>query len=100
MHTIEISTDAELEIDEIAAWYDTKVKGLSFRFYDDLDRCIFDISHYPDAFSYYDKRNGIRKHRLNDFPYVVYFEIHPTVIHLLAVIHSASSSSFIRRRLH
>lgn len=37
MHTIEISTDAELEIDEIAAWYDTKVKGLSFRFYNDHD---------------------------------------------------------------
>jgi hypothetical protein len=61
MYAIEINYKAEAEIDSIAKWYDKKVPGLSFRFYDDLDATIKSISQYPSAYSYYNVQKKIRK---------------------------------------
>lgn len=47
MYILEINQKAESEIDKIGHWYDKRVPGLSFRFYDDLDKSIKSISTHP-----------------------------------------------------
>ena len=100
MYSLEINQKAESEIDKIGRWYDKRVPGLSFRFYDDLDKCIKNISTRPFAFSYYDVKRKIRKCSLSSFPYKIYYHVSENTIYLLAVIHSKRSSGYTRRHLH
>ena len=72
MYTIEISADTESEIDEIAKWYDKRVKGLSFKFYNDIDKRISDIIKHPTSFGFYNSKRGIRKCSFHNFPYKIF----------------------------
>ncbi len=100
MYSVEINYKAEAEIDKIGWWYDKRVPGLSFRFYNDLDNCIQKIIAHPSAFGFYDVKKNVRKSSLKIFPYIIYYYVKVNTIYFLAIIHSKRSPDFISRRLH
>ncbi len=59
MYHLEINHTAEAEIEKIGQWYDKRVPGLSFRFYNDMDSAIKKITIHPSTFGYYNAKRKI-----------------------------------------
>lgn len=100
-YKIRYSKRAEVDADEIGAYYDKVSPGLSFRFFNDVNLLIGDLKRNPSAFHYYKKNENVRRANLEIFPFGVFFyisEVEQTVI-LLAIIHKRRSKSFIGRKL-
>ena len=94
-----ISSGASLDTFEIAIWYEKQAPFLGNRFLDDLQQIYDKILSFPEAFGLFNKYSGIRKSRLKDFPYNIYYIIEKTEIRVIAVIHASRSSRFVKRRL-
>jgi toxin ParE1/3/4 len=98
-YQIEISPEAEADADEAGQYYDSKVPGLSLRFFDDLNEAIQSISNNPYSFHSYKLNPAIRRCNLDIFPYGLYFVIDNNNVKVLAIIHERRSKSYIRRKL-
>ncbi len=99
MYNISITNKVESEIDKIGKWYDSKIIGLSIRFYNALDLSFYKLSHIPKSYSFYDIKIGIRKHKLSRFPYIIYYFIEDNTVNILAIIHAHRSNRFIKRSI-
>ena len=99
MYVLEIDKKAEADIDKAAAWYDKRVPGVSFKFYDDIDDCLRVILKYPKAFGYYNVKKQIRKCRLNTFKFHIFYHVYDNIVHVFAVLHERRSKKYIKRRL-
>lgn len=70
-YSVEFSDEAEMNAAEAGEYYDDKVIGLSFRFYDDLRDTIKSIVSNPYSFHIYPPIPGIRRCNLDIFPYAI-----------------------------
>jgi hypothetical protein len=94
-----VSLEASLETIEAATWYEKKAAYLGNRFLDDLQDAYNKIQSRPESFGYFNNQSGVRKGRLDHFPYNVYYIIETTEIRVIAIIHSSRSSRFVKRRI-
>ncbi len=99
MYNISITTKVEDELDKVSKWYDTKIPGLSFRFYNSLDIAFHKLSKIPKSYSFYDTKLQIRKHKLPRFPYIIFYWIDNNIVNIIAVIHAHRSNRFVKRNL-
>lgn len=94
-----ISLQAQLDIQEAVEWYETQAAHLGDRFLTDLQQTFDIISFSPQSSGFYKNNFLIRKGRLNYFPYNVFYIVEKIEIKIIAVIHSARSSRYVKRRL-
>ncbi len=80
-----ISKQAQQEIDDAFAWYESQSLGLGVRFLDDFDRSIRRIVVYP--LSCEEIEPGLRRCLLSRFPFGIIYGIDGDTIVVLAVAH-------------
>ncbi len=68
-----IKPDAEREIKDALAWYESKHKGLGFRFLNIIKAEIAYLQKYPEHFQI--QRYPFRQISIAKFPYVILFTI-------------------------
>ena len=79
--------DVELELIEVALWYDERVEGLGTSFRSAVKAAIEQIRSSP--FSFQEVHEDIRRVGVRPFPYGVYYLVHNDTIHVLGVVHDA-----------
>ena len=85
-HAIEITEEAEAELDESYYWYQDQSYGLGDRFLEAIQRCLEKIDQYPETFRVFYRSQ--RQAQVQGFPFIVLFEIRGTVILVHAVFHT------------
>jgi len=74
---------------EAYEWYEEQQLGLGGRFVFEMERCLSKLEYQPLLYAKIKK--DFRQILLNDFPYVVVFEIFKTDVVIYAVFHTSQS---------
>jgi toxin ParE1/3/4 len=93
---LSIHETAEVEINEIADFYDLVNPGLGMVFITEIHRTIQNIDMFPDAAPIV--RGRIRKRMLLKFPYSLIYSLRPDEIRILAVAHQKRRPFYWRGR--
>lgn len=88
---------AEIELDEAIRWYQTQASGLGDVFLIEVLAAADRIAHHPDAWQLLDE--GVRRCRLNRFPYGLIYAVENGDVLVLAVAHLHRRPDFWRDRL-
>lgn len=93
--------EAENDVIEIAAWYDSRSEGLGDRFVDEFLALLDELAVNPLLSCRRDPRKNIRWRYPRSFPYRVIYEVIPgekTVV-IAAVLHAARNDREWKRRI-
>lgn len=82
---IRFLTAAREELGEAFVWYERQVPGLGFAFLDETDEAVRRIHAYPESFA--EIGRGIRRARLNRFPYGLIYSLEGDGALIVAVAH-------------
>ena len=85
MKPVRFNPDAEAEMIEAAAWYESQQPDLGKRFLASVEDAINRIELKPEI--YLEAETGIRRCLTRTFPYGVLFRIKPNEIEVSAVMH-------------
>jgi plasmid stabilization system protein ParE len=88
---------AETELHQAVQWYESQAPGLGDAFLIEVLSAAERISLYPDAWHSLDK--GLRRCRLNRFPYGLIYAIEDDDILVLAVAHLHREPGYWRNRV-
>jgi toxin ParE1/3/4 len=91
MRQIQLQPVAETELNQAAAWYESRRDNLGAAFLAEIDRCFLRAARNPEQFSVHE--GNIHYINANRFPYRVYFRIEPSRIVILAVFHNRRDPS-------
>jgi len=93
--------EAEIDVIEIAEWYDSRSEGLGDRFVEEFLTVLDKLAINPFLHCRRDKRKNIRWRYLKRFPYRVVFEvIEPDKMVVVAtVLHAARHDREWKRRI-
>lgn len=84
---IEISRLATAELDVARAWYENHRRGLGGEFVEEAAKDVAAIQSGPERYPIY--KNAVRRFVMRQFPYLIYFDIRPTKIRILRVVHAS-----------
>ncbi len=85
MRTLILLPRAEVDVIEVASWYETERLGLGQAFEQDLDGLFARILDGPLQFP--EVEADVRRAMLTRFPYGVFFVVEAAAIVVLAVLH-------------
>src|SRR4051812_35181911 len=85
-----------LETEEVVKWYETQKQGLGILFLEMLNVVVLRIQKSPLQFQAIYK--DIRKARIADFPYNIYFKVHNNEIINLAILHQKRHDKLWKKR--
>lgn len=85
MWRLEVSSEAELEIFEVAFRYERERIGLGIRFETQVNTVFAKLLDNPFQFPVIEE--GVRRAIVRVFPYAVYFTLEADLITVLAVLH-------------
>ena len=74
---------AELELNEAADFYDSKLPGLGTSFVLAIQQSVLQITRYPESTKVV--RANVRRKVLRQFPYNIIYSLTPDTIRILAV---------------
>jgi hypothetical protein len=74
-----------------------QLDGLGNRFEQHLDEAIEKLTTHPSAFGFL--FNGVRKIKLNVFPYIIFYEVKELTVHVYGVIHTKRKPAAYKKRL-
>jgi hypothetical protein len=77
----------EEQLSEIILWYDDQQAGLGDFFLEKFDDTVKYISGFPEGIEI--KRKKFRVAKLDNFPYVIVFELHKIIIEIYSVTHTS-----------
>lgn len=91
-----VRPDAESEMADAAAWYETRSDGLGAEFLRSVDAALQSLARTPLQFPlvYRDVRRALTRR----FPYQIFFVVEEDKVVVLAVFHARRSPSRWRRR--
>jgi toxin ParE1/3/4 len=92
-----ISSEAEAELDEAMTWYQGRREGLGLELQDEVSRALGWIRERPSRGWKYDDF-GYRVHRVNRFPYLVYYLETDQSIWVSAIAHVHREPDYWRGR--
>jgi len=90
--------EAQIDLDEIFAWYEEQQQGLGIKFIDTVDKMLSKISSNPHfAFCIEEARSA----SLSRFPYDIIYLIddYKLQVRVLAIIHQRRDPEWFRQRL-
>lgn len=84
---VHIRSEAEADLEETAAWYETQREGLGEEFLDEAQSTFDRISENPGLYSELHRRT----HRavVHRFPFGVFYRVEETSIVVVAVMHGS-----------
>ena len=94
--SVSIHEIAELELNEAAQYYESKVKGLGFTFLVEVERAIEQIKNNPESSSRILK--AVRRKLLRGFPYSIMYSNVEDTIRILAIAHQKRRPFYWRAR--
>jgi toxin ParE2 len=95
--TVRFLEVAEIELDQAVHWYESQAPGLGESFLIEVLSAIERVSLYPEAWHSFGE--GLRRCRLNRFPYGLIYAVENDDILVLAVAHLHRKPSYWRDRL-
>jgi plasmid stabilization system protein ParE len=84
-YKIEFHPEAETELDEAMAWYESQKEGLSQDFFDDYNAVENRLKDMPEQFQIVE--GLIRRANLSKFPFSIFFVIKQISVFIFAVFH-------------
>jgi toxin ParE1/3/4 len=78
-------------------YYRSKNPELAKQFYYALDECIENIRQFPEAFLL--TQRGVRRARVDGFPYLIYYVVDPDAIFIYALAHNKRDQNYWLGRL-
>lgn len=93
---VEFHPEAEMELIEAAAYYETKVGGLGKRFGREVERTIGLLFGHPEIGAAVDAE--LRRFALDRFPYTVIYSTTAETFYVLAVAHQSRRPGYWRSR--
>jgi toxin ParE1/3/4 len=97
--TLIVRPEAELDVEEIALWYDEQQTGLGDRFSIKFKDLLRRIAENPLQFPVIGRRRT-RRGLLNPFPYAVYFVTMGETISVIGVLHQHRHPDTWKKRLN
>jgi toxin ParE2 len=94
---LELTAVAELELDEAVAYYNTQRDGLGAEFADEARQAMERIASHPRAWQPLEE--GVRRCRLNRFPYGLVYAVEGDIILVVAVMFLRRDPIYWRDRL-
>jgi plasmid stabilization system protein ParE len=95
--TVRFLEVAEIELDHAVQWYESQAPGLGDAFLIEVLSAAERVSLYPEAWHSLDE--GLRRCRLNRFPYGLIYAIENGDVLVLAVAHLHREPGYWRDRL-
>jgi hypothetical protein len=95
--TVRFLEVAEIELDQAFRWYESQAPGLGEAFLIEVLSAAERVSLYPEAWHSLD--DGLRRCRLNRFPYGLIYAIESGDVLVLAVAHLHREPGYWRDRL-
>lgn len=99
VYKLQLAAEAIQDASEISLWYEAQLAGLGDRFLNEFNLSLDRIAQNPFAFGKIDKGSDIRKCYIKRFQYKVYFNPTEEPVLVLAIIHTARSKRYLRKRL-
>lgn len=87
---------AKIDLEEIAAWYESRQKSLGKRFLNAIKQEIKILRVKP--LIYQIRYDGTRVALIETFPYLIHFEIDKKEIVIKAIIHTSRSTKIWKNR--
>jgi toxin ParE1/3/4 len=97
MKSIIIHSEAELELWQVVAYYESKCTGLGLGLEQEASQAFGDIQEAP--YRWTTKRYGTRCRLLNRFPYAIYYLELQDVIWVVAIAHTSRKPYYWRNRM-
>lgn len=97
MNPFRFHPDAELEMNQAAAWYENQQKTLGRRFLTSIQDALNRIQLHPELYPIVE--GGVRRCLLRTFPFGVLFRVTPGVFVVIAVMHLNRDPSYWRNRV-
>ncbi len=94
--SISIHEIADLELNEAAQYYESKVTGLGFAFLSEVERVIEQIQNNPESAPRI--RKAVRRKLLRGFPYSIMYSIVDDSIRILAIANQKRRPFYWRDR--
>lgn len=93
--------EAESDVIEIAAWYDSRSEGLGDRFVEEFLAVLDELTINPLLYCRRDPSKNIRWRYPRSFPYRVIYEVidHEKIVIVAAVLHAARHDREWKRRV-
>ena len=95
--TVRFLEPAETELDQAVDWYELQTPGLGDTFLIEVLSAVERMALYPQA--WHPLGQGLRRCRLNRFPYGLIYAVENTDILILAVAHLHREPGYWRDRL-
>ena len=87
------------DLEEAYQWYEERQPGLGSRFAQAAEDCVDRIRERPGLYAMADEALGVRRGRIDRFPYSVMYLVEPSLVVVLAVIHQARDASLWKERI-
>lgn len=96
MKRLRLHPEAETELVEAAAYYESQQAGLGTRFLDAIEDALRRVRNNP--LLYREVETDVRRCLVRIFPYGVLFRIQPEVIEVVAIMHLHREPGYWRSR--
>ncbi len=90
---------AKIDVIQISEWYELRTPGTGERFLNALDEKFEAICNNPEIHRVVTE-SGIRKSKLEQWPYQVFFACGAALIEVLAIIHTSRNPGYISERIN
>lgn len=84
-----IRSEAEADLIEAAAWYDSRESGLGLELLSEVHSGIARALENPESFTRVRRTPTVRRVLIRRFPYRIFFIVRPDAIVVFAIIHAA-----------
>lgn len=84
-----VRPEAEADITDAAAWYDSRESGLGLELMSEVQSAIARALKNPESFMCVRRNPTVRRVLIRRFPYRIFFIVRPDAIVVFAVIHAA-----------
>lgn len=91
-----VTSAAQADLLAAARWYEEREDGLATRFLSEVGATLDRITRIPRV--YPTAHIGLRRALVQRFPYSVYFDVGPTDIAVLAVLHQRQDVTVLAER--
>ena len=95
---IYIRPEAEADLDDAAAWYQTQVMRLGYEFLDEIKKTLQIMADNPEIFQVIYK--NVHRAVVQRFPFVIYYQIEAETIIVLGIIHASRNPHDWKKRLN
>lgn len=86
---VDVHVDALIELEEAAAWYEARRRGLGLEFIAEIERVVASVAERPHAFPQWKTEDPVRRALASRFPYAVFYDVEPDRVVVMAVAHSS-----------